>query len=69
MEFGITLPRNDVAGQPSPLKYLSEVVREGERMGYAYCVIGDRLESDMDPFVTLAAVTEASAHIQSTPPP
>lgn len=41
MEFRITLPRNDVAGQPSPLKYLSKVVREGERMGYAYCVIGD----------------------------
>ncbi len=41
MKFGITLPRNDIAGQPAPLKYLTELARECDRMGYAYCVMGE----------------------------
>ena len=52
MEYGITVPRGDIAEQPSPWKYLTNFARESEQMGCAYCVIGDRLEAGMDLFGT-----------------
>src|SRR3954467_3942259 len=55
MQFGITLDRDGIATQPEPLRYLSDFAREAERLGYAYIVIGDRLESGVDPFLPLAA--------------
>jgi alkanesulfonate monooxygenase SsuD/methylene tetrahydromethanopterin reductase-like flavin-dependent oxidoreductase (luciferase family) len=60
MQFGITLDRDGIATQPEPLRYLTDFAREAERLGYAYIVIGDRLESGVDPFLLLAAVAEAS---------
>jgi alkanesulfonate monooxygenase SsuD/methylene tetrahydromethanopterin reductase-like flavin-dependent oxidoreductase (luciferase family) len=64
MEYGITIPRGDVAEQPSPWQYLTHFARESEQMGCAYCVIGDRLESGMDPFSVLTAITEASGRMR-----
>jgi alkanesulfonate monooxygenase SsuD/methylene tetrahydromethanopterin reductase-like flavin-dependent oxidoreductase (luciferase family) len=64
MDYGITLPRDSIADQPSPLAYLTNLVRESDRLGYTYCVIGDRLESGMDPFSVLTAVVEASGHMR-----
>src|ERR671935_2460445 len=63
MEYGITLPRAGVAEQPSPLKYLTNFAREAEQMGCAYGVIGDRLESGLDPLLLLAAIAEASGRM------
>jgi alkanesulfonate monooxygenase SsuD/methylene tetrahydromethanopterin reductase-like flavin-dependent oxidoreductase (luciferase family) len=60
MKYGITLDRDGVARQPAPLKYLTDFAREAERMGCAYVVIGDRLESGVDPFLLLTAIAEAS---------
>ena len=48
MEYGITLSRDGIAEQPSPWQYLTNFARESDQMGWAYCVIGDRLESGMD---------------------
>ena len=64
MEYGITIPRGDIAEQPSPWKYLTNFARESEQMGCAYCVIGDRLESGMDPFNVLTAIVEASGRMR-----
>ena len=64
MEYGLTIPRGDVAEQPSPWQYLTHFARESEQMGCAYCVIGDRLESGMDPFSVLTAITEASGRMR-----
>src|SRR5919108_3027004 len=64
MEYGITLPRTGVADQPSPLKYLMRFAREAEQMGYAYGVVGDRLEAGIDPFSVLTAVAEASGRMR-----
>ena len=64
MEYGITIPRGDIAEQPSPWKYLTNFARESEQMGCAYCVIGDRLESGMDPFSVLTAIAEASGRMR-----
>src|SRR5688572_304089 len=64
MEYGITLPRDGVAAQPSPWKYLTNFARESEQMGCAYGVIGDRLESGMDPFSVLTAIAEASGRMR-----
>jgi alkanesulfonate monooxygenase SsuD/methylene tetrahydromethanopterin reductase-like flavin-dependent oxidoreductase (luciferase family) len=64
MEYGITLPRGEVAEQPSPWKYLTHFAREAEQMGCAYCVIGDRLESGLDPFSVLTAIAEASGRLR-----
>src|SRR5712692_5016308 len=64
MEYGITIPRGDVAEQPSPWKYLTNFARASEQMGCAYGVIGDRLESGLDPFCVLTAIAEASGHMR-----
>jgi alkanesulfonate monooxygenase SsuD/methylene tetrahydromethanopterin reductase-like flavin-dependent oxidoreductase (luciferase family) len=64
MEYGITFPRAGVAEQPSPLKYLTHFAREAEQMGCAYGVIGDRLESGLDPFSVLTAIAEASGRMR-----
>jgi alkanesulfonate monooxygenase SsuD/methylene tetrahydromethanopterin reductase-like flavin-dependent oxidoreductase (luciferase family) len=64
MEYGITVPRMGVADQPSPWKYLANLARESDQMGCAYCVIGDRLESGMDPFSVLTAIADASGRMR-----
>src|SRR5713101_10055916 len=64
MEYGITLPRGGVAEQPSPWKYLTNFARESDQMGCAYCVIGDRLESGLDPFCVFTAIAEASGRMR-----
>src|SRR2546427_3360068 len=64
MEYGITIPRGDIANQPSPWKYLTHFAREAEQMGCAYGVIGDRLESGLDSFSVLTAIAEASGHMR-----
>src|SRR4029434_8141229 len=64
MEYGITIRRGDVAEQPSPWQYLTNFARESEQMGCAYCVIGDRLESGLDPFSVLTAIAEASGRMR-----
>src|SRR6266516_1982340 len=64
MEYGITVPRGDIAEQPSPWKYLTNFAREAEQMGCAYGVIGDRLESGLDPFTLFTAVAEASGRMR-----
>src|SRR5262249_47067816 len=64
MEYGITIPRGDVAEQPSPWQYLTSFARQSEQMGCVYCVIGDRLESGMDPFSVLTAIAEASGRMR-----
>src|SRR5688572_4695372 len=64
MEYGITLPRDGVAAQPSPWKYLTNFARASEQMGCAYGVIGDRLESGMDAFSVLTAIAEASGRMR-----
>ena len=64
MEYGITIPRGDIADQPSPWKYLAHFAREAEQMGCAYGVLGDRLESGLDPFCVFAAIAEASGRMR-----
>jgi alkanesulfonate monooxygenase SsuD/methylene tetrahydromethanopterin reductase-like flavin-dependent oxidoreductase (luciferase family) len=64
MEYGITIPRGDIAAQPSPWQYLTHFAREAAQMGCAYCVIGDRLESGLDPFNVLTAIVEASGRMR-----
>ncbi len=64
MKYGITLDRDGVAKRPAPLKYLTDFAREAERMGCSYGVIGDRLESGVDPFLLLSAIAEASGRMQ-----
>ncbi len=64
MEYGITIPRGDIAEQPSPWKYLTNFAREAEQMGCAYGVVGDRLESGLDPFCVLTAIAEASGRMR-----
>jgi len=43
---------------------LTELAREGERLGYTYAVVGDRLESGVDPFLLLTAIAEASGKLE-----
>jgi alkanesulfonate monooxygenase SsuD/methylene tetrahydromethanopterin reductase-like flavin-dependent oxidoreductase (luciferase family) len=64
MEYGITIPRTGVSDHPSPLRYLVNFARESERMGCAYCVVGDRLESGLDGFSVLAAIADASGRMR-----
>jgi alkanesulfonate monooxygenase SsuD/methylene tetrahydromethanopterin reductase-like flavin-dependent oxidoreductase (luciferase family) len=64
MEYGITIPRMDIAEQPDPLKYLTHFAKASDQMGCAYCVIGDRLESGMDAFSVLTAIAEASGRMR-----
>src|SRR5262245_65875449 len=64
MEYGITIPRGDIADQPSPWMYLTNFAREAAQMGCAYGVLGDRLESGLDPFCVFAAIAEASGRMQ-----
>jgi len=64
MEYGITVPRTGISDQRVPLTYLTSFVREAERAGCTYCVVGDRLESGMDPLSVLTAVAEASGRMR-----
>ena len=64
MEYGITVARTGVSDHPSPLKYLTSFAREAERAGCHYAVVGDRLESAMDPLVLLTAIAEASGRMR-----
>ena len=64
MEYGITVPRLGVSDRPSPLKYLTSFAREAEQAGCTYCVVGDRLESGMDPLSVLTAIAEASGRMR-----
>lgn len=64
MEYGITFPREGVAEHPSPLTYLTHFAGEAEQMGCTYGVIGDRLESGLDPFGVLSAIAEASGRMR-----
>ena len=64
MEYGITFPRDGIADQPSPLTFFTEFAREVEQMGCAYGVIGDRLESGIDPLVDFAAIAAASGQMR-----
>ena len=64
MEYGITIPRMDIAEQPDPLNYLTHFARASDQMGCTYCVIGDRLESGMDAFSVLTAIAEASGRMR-----
>jgi alkanesulfonate monooxygenase SsuD/methylene tetrahydromethanopterin reductase-like flavin-dependent oxidoreductase (luciferase family) len=64
MKYGFTLDRDGIARQSAPVQYLSELVRAGERLGYTYAVIGDRLQSGVDPFLLLAAIAEASGKLE-----
>src|SRR5947207_1582467 len=64
MEYGITFPREGVAEQPSALQYLTDLARAAAEMGCAYGVMGDRLESGLDPFSVLTAIAEASGHMR-----
>ena len=64
MEYGITFPREGVTDHPAPLKYLTHFAREAAQMGCAYGVIGDRLESGLDPFSVLTAIAEVSGRMR-----
>ena len=64
MEYGITFARDGIAEQPEPLKYLAEFARAADQMGCTYGVIGDRLESGLDPFVLFTAIAEASGRMR-----
>ena len=64
MEYGITIPRTEIAGQPNPLKYLTDFATEAAQMGCAYCVTGDRLESGLDAFNMLSAIAGASGDMR-----
>jgi alkanesulfonate monooxygenase SsuD/methylene tetrahydromethanopterin reductase-like flavin-dependent oxidoreductase (luciferase family) len=64
MEYGMTIPRMDIATQPDPLRYLNDFARAANQMGCAYCVIGDRLEAGMDAFNVLTAIAEASGNMR-----
>jgi alkanesulfonate monooxygenase SsuD/methylene tetrahydromethanopterin reductase-like flavin-dependent oxidoreductase (luciferase family) len=64
MKYGFTLDRDGIASHPAPLQSLAHQAREGERLGYSYAVIGDRLESGVDPFLILTAIAEASGTLE-----
>ena len=64
MEYGITFPRDGIVDEPSPLTFLTEFAREAEQMGCAYGVIGDRLESGIDPLVAFAAIAGVSGQMR-----
>jgi alkanesulfonate monooxygenase SsuD/methylene tetrahydromethanopterin reductase-like flavin-dependent oxidoreductase (luciferase family) len=64
MEYGITFSRDGLAEQPEPLRYLTDFARAAEQMGCAYGVVGDRLESGLDPFLLLTAIAEASGRMR-----
>jgi alkanesulfonate monooxygenase SsuD/methylene tetrahydromethanopterin reductase-like flavin-dependent oxidoreductase (luciferase family) len=64
MEYGITIPRTEIAEQPDPLKYLTHFAESAAQMGCAYCVTGDRLESGLDAFNVLTAIAAVSGHMR-----
>src|SRR5204863_8666206 len=64
MEYGITFSRDGLAEHPEPLMYLTDFARAAEQMGCAYGVIGDRLESGLDPFLLLTAIAVASGRMR-----
>src|SRR5262245_9497502 len=64
MQYGITFDRDAIARRPEPLRYLTDFAREAERLGYGDGVIGDRLETGLDPFLLFAAIAEASGRMR-----
>ena len=64
MDYGITIPRMEIADQPNPLQFLTDFARASDQMGCAYCVIGDRLESGMDALSVLTALAAASGRMK-----
>ena len=64
MEYGITIPRTEIAEQPDPLKYLTHFAESAAQMGCAYCVTGDRLESGLDAFNMLTAIAAVSGDMR-----
>src|SRR5205823_3925760 len=64
MEYGITFARDGLAEQPEPLTYLTHFARAAEEMGCAFGVIGDRLESGLDPLLLFTAIAEASGRMR-----
>ena len=64
MEFGITIPRDGVTAHPEPLKHLGEFARTAESSGWAYVVLGDRLEASLDSLCLFAAVAAATNRIR-----
>jgi alkanesulfonate monooxygenase SsuD/methylene tetrahydromethanopterin reductase-like flavin-dependent oxidoreductase (luciferase family) len=66
MDYGITIPRTDIADQPNAWQYLANFARESDQMGCTYCVIGDRLESGLDPLTVFAAIAESSGRMRLT---
>jgi len=64
MEYGITIPRMDIAEQHDPLNYLTNFAKASDQMGCAYCVIGDRLEAGMDAFSVLTAIAAVSGRMR-----
>lgn len=64
MRYGITFDRDAIARQPEPLRYLTDFAREAAGLGYDDGVIGDRLETGLDPFLLFAAIAEASGRMR-----
>jgi len=64
MDYGITLRRDELADHPTPLSYLSNFARAAEQMGFAYAVVGDRLEAGLDCLTMLSVIAEASGRMR-----
>lgn len=64
MLFGATFPRNGIPEQPNPARYINEVARELDQLGFAYCATGDRLETGLDPYPLFAAMAESSGKMK-----
>ena len=64
MEFGITIPRDGVTAHPEPLRHLGDFARTAESSGWAYLVLGDRLEASLDSLCLFAAVAAATNRIR-----
>jgi alkanesulfonate monooxygenase SsuD/methylene tetrahydromethanopterin reductase-like flavin-dependent oxidoreductase (luciferase family) len=64
MDYGITLRRDELADHPTPLNYLTNFARASEQMGFAYAVVGDRLEGGIDCLTMLSVIAEASSRMK-----
>lgn len=64
MDYGITLRRDELADHPTPLTYLTNFARAAEQMGFAYAVVGDRLEAGLDCLTMLSVIAEASGRMR-----
>ena len=64
MDYGITLRRDELADHPTPLSYLTNFARAAEQMGFAYAVVGDRLEAGLDCLTMLSVIAEAAGRLK-----